>query len=137
MNSVGPFNLNMNLYGRDTMIVEEQRDCVSRNIPLRQHAVFRDGRVRRCGERSLVHLPAEGGLGLRAVCRHRARAKFRVVDGEEGVVVFGDADCHDAHCGRCGFLLYSVVRDGALVHVAMGMLVDEPSILPTEHIFAG
>ena len=44
---------------------------------------------------------------------------------------------HDAHCGRCGSLLYSVVRDGAFVHVAMGTLVDEPSIRPTAHIFVG
>ena len=44
---------------------------------------------------------------------------------------------HDAHCGRCGSLLYSVVRDGAFVHVAMGTLVDDPSIRPTAHIFVG
>jgi hypothetical protein len=30
-----------------------------------------------------------------------------------------------------------VVRDGAYVHVAMGSLVDAPSIRPTRHIFVG
>jgi len=35
----------------------------------------------------------------------------------------------------CGSLLYSVVRDGAFVHVAMGTLVDDPTIRPTKHIF--
>jgi hypothetical protein len=34
-------------------------------------------------------------------------------------------------------LLYSVVRDGAFVHVAMGTLVDDPTIRPTKHIFVG
>jgi hypothetical protein len=37
----------------------------------------------------------------------------------------------------CGSLLYSVVREGAYVHVALGSLVDAPSIRPTEHIFVG
>jgi hypothetical protein len=29
------------------------------------------------------------------------------------------------------------VRAGAYVHVALGSLVDEPSIRPTKHIFVG
>ena len=33
--------------------------------------------------------------------------------------------------------LFSVVRDGAFVHVAMGSLVDAPTIRPTAHIFVG
>ena len=52
-------------------------------------------------------------------------------------MTFGDETGHDAHCRRCGSLLYSLVRDGALVHVTMGTLVDEPSIRPTVHIFVG
>ena len=47
------------------------------------------------------------------------------------------AVCHDTRCGACGSLLYSVVRDGAYVHVALGSLVDAPSIRPTKHIFVG
>ena len=34
-------------------------------------------------------------------------------------------------------MLYSVVRDGAYVHVAMGTLVDDPTIRPSMHIFVG
>ena len=40
-------------------------------------------------------------------------------------------------CRTCGSLLYSRVRDGAYVHVAMGTLVDDPGIRPSKHIFAG
>jgi hypothetical protein len=65
------------------------------------------------------------------------RAKLRIARGEGGLMIFGDTDGHDAHCGTCGSLLYSVVRDGAYVHVAMGTLLDEPSIRPTKHIFVG
>jgi hypothetical protein len=31
----------------------------------------------------------------------------------------------------------ALVRDGAFVHVAMGTLVDDPTIRPTAHIFVG
>lgn len=65
------------------------------------------------------------------------REKLRPVQGADGLLIYGDAEHHDAHCRTCGSLLYSVVRDGAWVHVAMGTLVDEPSILPTHHIFVG
>ena len=37
----------------------------------------------------------------------------------------------------CGSFLYSVVRDGTFVHVAMGTLVDDPTIRPRAHIFVG
>ena len=40
-------------------------------------------------------------------------------------------------CGTCGSLLFSVVRDGEYVHVAMGSLQDEPTIRPAGHIFVG
>ncbi len=46
---------------------------------------------------------------------------------------------------RCGAIRYevsdafvfSVVRDGAFLHVSMGSLVDAPTIRPTHHIFVG
>ena len=66
-----------------------------------------------------------------------ARDKFGVTRGEDDLMIYGDEANHDAHCGRCGSLLYSVVRDGAFVHVAMGTLVDDPTIRPTAHIFVG
>lgn len=65
------------------------------------------------------------------------REKFVVTKGEEARMIFGDDKGHDAHCARCGSLLYSLVRDGAWVHVAMGTLLDDPSIRPTAHIFVG
>ena len=52
-------------------------------------------------------------------------------------MVYGDDKDNDTHCRLCGSLLYSVVRDGAFVHVAMGTLVDDPAIRPARHIFVG
>jgi len=65
------------------------------------------------------------------------REKLEIVAGGETLLVWGDDDANHTRCGICGSLLYSVVRDGAWVHVALGSLVDEPSIRPTEHIFVG
>lgn len=66
-----------------------------------------------------------------------ARDKFRVTQGDDALMMFGEAKAHDAHCRVCGSLLYSVVRDGAFVHVPMGTLIDTPSIRPSAHIFVG
>jgi hypothetical protein len=67
-----------------------------------------------------------------------ARAKLQIVRGEDRILIFGDvASNHDVHCGTCGSLLYSVVQDGAVVHVTLGTLTDAPSIRPTAHIFVG
>jgi hypothetical protein len=65
------------------------------------------------------------------------RDKLEVVQGADTLLVWGDDTANHTRCGICGSLLYSVVRDGEYVHVAMGSLVDEPSIRPTEHIFVG
>jgi hypothetical protein len=51
--------------------------------------------------------------------------------------VRGDDDLNDTRCAECGSLLFSVVRDGEWVHVALGSLVDAPSVRPTAHIFVG
>lgn len=63
--------------------------------------------------------------------------RLSLTNGEDNLLIFGDETAHDTHCKTCGSLLYSVVRDGAFVHVAMGTLVDEPTIRPTQHIFVG
>jgi hypothetical protein len=63
--------------------------------------------------------------------------KLAVVAGEAAILRYGGDGAHDVHCGRCGSLLYSVVREGAYVHVAMGTLADAPTIRPTHHIFVG
>ena len=65
------------------------------------------------------------------------REKFTVTEGADHLHIYGDESAHDARCGRCGSFLYSVVRDGAFVHVALGPLADEPTIRPSEHIFVG
>jgi hypothetical protein len=65
------------------------------------------------------------------------RDKLRVTQGADRLLVWGDDEGNHTRCGTCGSLLYSVVRDGAYVHVALGSLVDAPSIRPTEHIFVG
>jgi hypothetical protein len=65
------------------------------------------------------------------------RGKLAIVDGSDRLMIFGEENGHDAHCGLCGSLLYSVVRDGAFVHVTMGTLVDDPGIRPAAHIFVG
>ncbi|NEU97196.1 GFA family protein [Bradyrhizobium uaiense] len=65
------------------------------------------------------------------------REEFTVTSGAEGLLVYGDDTTHDAHCGRCGSLLYSRLRNGAYVHVTMGTLRDAPTIRPTAHIFVG
>ncbi len=65
------------------------------------------------------------------------REKLSITKGENQLLMFGNESGHDTHCKVCGSLLYSVVRDGAFVHVAMGTLADEPSIRPTSHIFVG
>ncbi|QPC87211.1 GFA family protein [Mesorhizobium sp. NBSH29] len=64
-------------------------------------------------------------------------AHLSVTKGAEAIMRFGESQNHDAHCARCGSLLYSSVRDGAYVHVPLGTLDDTPSIRPTAHIFVG
>jgi hypothetical protein len=65
------------------------------------------------------------------------RGKLGITKGPDDRMIFGDENANDTHCKRCGSLLYSVVRDGAFVHVALGTLVDDPTIRPTKHIFVG
>ena len=65
------------------------------------------------------------------------RQKLELTEGRDALLIVGEADSNDTRCGACGSLLFSVVRDGAYVHVALGSLVDAPGIRPTEHIFVG
>lgn len=71
-----------------------------------------------------------------------ARDRLCVTAGADDLMLYGDGaqtdnGAHDAHCRRCGSLLWSVVRDGAFVHVTLGTLTEAPSILPGCHIFTG
>jgi hypothetical protein len=65
------------------------------------------------------------------------RERLRLTDGADGLLVYGDDVLNDTRCGTCGSLLYSVVRDGEWVHVALGSLVDDPGIRPAGHIYVG
>ena len=47
----------------------------------------------------------------------------------------GTAGNNNTDCGRCGSLLFSVVRDGAFAHVTLGTLEGDPGIRPRAHIF--
>jgi hypothetical protein len=65
------------------------------------------------------------------------REKLALTSGQESLLIVGEETENHTRCAACGSLLFSVVRDGAYVHVAMGSLVDAPSIRPTEHIYVG
>ncbi len=65
------------------------------------------------------------------------REKLEITDGLNRLLVFGEEDSNDTRCAVCGSLLFSVVREGAYVHVALGSLVDAPTIRPGGHIFVG
>lgn len=65
------------------------------------------------------------------------REKIKVTSGEQHILIHGEANEHDTHCGLCGSPLFSVVREGEYVHVSLGTLIDTPSIRPTAHIFVG
>jgi hypothetical protein len=65
------------------------------------------------------------------------REKLEIADGADKLLIVGEEDANHTRCASCGSLLYSVVRDGRYVHVALGSLVDAPAIRPTHHIFVG
>lgn len=63
--------------------------------------------------------------------------KLEFTEGGDELAIVGEPDANHTRCAACGSLLLSVVREGAYVHVALGTLVDEPTIRPTKHIFVG
>jgi hypothetical protein len=65
------------------------------------------------------------------------RGKLSITSGADRLLIYGEESAHDAHCARCGSLLYAVVREAEFVHVTLGTLVDTPSIRPSAHIFVG
>jgi hypothetical protein len=65
------------------------------------------------------------------------REKLELTNGADELLVVGEEALNDTRCRECGSLLFSVVREGAYVHVALGSLVDAPSIRPMAHIFVG
>jgi hypothetical protein len=65
------------------------------------------------------------------------RDRLEVTEGRDRLLVWGDDEGNHTRCAVCGSLLYSVVREGSWVHVALGSLEDEPTIRPAVHIFVG
>lgn len=65
------------------------------------------------------------------------RVKLRVTRGENNIQIVGADSWHDERCKLCGSFLFAVVRDGKFAHVAMGTLIDDPTIRPSAHIFVG
>ena len=65
------------------------------------------------------------------------REKLKITDGLDDVAVIGRRRRERHTLPGVRLVPFSVVRDGRIVHVAMGSLVDAPSIRPTEHIFVG
>lgn len=65
------------------------------------------------------------------------RTALTVTKGADRLLIYGSEENHDAHCARCGSMLYSLVQGAAWVHVTLGTLVDPPSIRPSAHIFVG
>jgi hypothetical protein len=65
------------------------------------------------------------------------RNKLRVTSGQDEIRSIDAGGWHDDRCGRCGSLLFAIVRQREFAHVAMGTLIDDPTIRPTAHIFVG
>jgi hypothetical protein len=66
-----------------------------------------------------------------------ARDKLELTRGADRLMIVGEPDNNHTRCAQCGSLLFSVVQDGARVHVALGSLRDTPSLLPQNHMFVG
>ncbi|MEP7454942.1 GFA family protein [Phyllobacterium sp. SB3] len=65
------------------------------------------------------------------------RTKLRLTNGQEHTWIIGSDDWHDERCKSCGSFLFAVVDGGEFAHIAMGTLVDDPTIRPSAHIFVG
>jgi hypothetical protein len=63
------------------------------------------------------------------------RDQLEITHGGDALLIVGDEDGNHTRCAECGSLLFSVVRDGEYVHVALGSLEDAPSVRPTAHIW--
>lgn len=68
-----------------------------------------------------------------------ARDHLTVTRGSDAIqrVPGPDGSWWSEHCQACGSLLYAVIDNASFVHVAMGTLIDAPSIVPTHHVFVG
>lgn len=64
--------------------------------------------------------------------------KIQLTRGRSDLLIYGNVDStHDLHCSHCGSFLYSYIAENGNGHVAMGTLLDTPSIRPMFHMFVG
>ena len=75
-------------------------------------------------------------LGVQGVRRTSGRSST-IAEGLDEIAVFGRGRPERHALRGVRLVPLSVVRDGAFVHVAIGSIVDTPTIRPTEHIFVG
>jgi hypothetical protein len=62
--------------------------------------------------------------------------KLLLTKGHDSLLIYGQvSETHDVHCRRCGSFLYSVIAENGNTHIAMGTLLDSPSIKPSFHMF--
>lgn len=62
--------------------------------------------------------------------------RFVVTRGTDLLTIYESINVYNRFCSRCGSQLYCLFKNGEMVHVQLGTLIDSPSIRPTEHIFA-
>lgn len=63
--------------------------------------------------------------------------KLTITAGEESLILAGDRDGqHSCRCGRCYSLLYWTGYEGK-IRLPYGVLIDEPKLKPTAHMFVG
>jgi hypothetical protein len=66
-----------------------------------------------------------------------ALEQLEITRGGDRLMIVGEPDNNHTRCAGCGSLLFSVVQDGARVHVALGSLRDAPSLRPQNHMMVG
>src|SRR5580692_10262581 len=98
---------------------------------LRRGCLYGSGRVSLCGQLHCSNCRRTTGSAFKPFAGIE-RERLVLVKGQGDLLVFGEEDGNDTHCKVCGSLVYSVVRDGAYVHVAMGTLVDAPTARPNK-----
>lgn len=66
------------------------------------------------------------------------KEKLQLVCGEDNISRFYKGQDNVMYfCRHCSSWLFSIVRNGEFAHVRLGVLIDDPSIRPSFHIFVG
>lgn len=106
-------------------------ECLCRTVQYKVDDAFRYSLICHCSQcRRATGSAFKPFAGIEA-------ERIRISAGRDKIMTFGEGVDQDIHCGRCGSLLYSLVREGTFAHVALGTLADAPSIRPSAHIYVG